>query len=178
MEADLFRTGMRRMAGAVSVVTVLGDDGERRGITVTSVCSLCAEPPSLLTCINQKTWVGQLVRDGCAFSVSVLTVNHRVIAEVFAGRSGLAGGDRFQIGTWINQPARAPMLADALVCFDCTLDRAVPFGTHLILIGTVGQTVVHPGEALPLVYGEGDFATTTRQFDTLSQLGQTSAQTG
>ena len=48
-----FKEGMRQLAAGVTIVTTAV--GERRnGLTATAVCSLSAEPPMLLACVNRE----------------------------------------------------------------------------------------------------------------------------
>lgn len=156
-ERDLFRLGMRRVSGTVTVVTTTGPDGERRGVTATAFCSLSADPPSVLACINRETWVGQLAPVSGNFCVNVLSADQQDVAETFAGRVGLAAGERFAVGRWHQGTSGAPVLEGALVSFDCRLDKAVDHATHVILIGHVITTVTEedPGDAL--IYADGHF---------------------
>ena len=155
-----FLTGMRRVSGAVAVVTTSGPDGERRGVTATAFCSLTADPPSVLACINRETWVGQLAPLSGNFAVNVLAGEDRHLAEVFAGRTAASGEDRFRSGSWAPGRSGAPVLETALASFDCTLAEALDHATHVILIGRVLET--HTGEAArpPLLYADGVFTTT------------------
>lgn len=182
MEGELFRAGMRRLSGAVSIVTTLGADGGRRGITVTSVCSLSVDPPSLVACIHRESWVGRFALESRVFCVNVLARDHQHVAETFAGRTGLAGGDRFRVGSWIDRAPGAPRLAGAVACFDCILDRAVEVTTHIILIGKVAETIVGSPEASPLVYVDGGFTTTALRGvppeDNAAQRGQWDTRSG
>ena len=60
MSKEDFRSAMRRVSGAVTIVTTRGVNGEPRGVTATAVCSLTVDPPAVIACINQEIWVGQL----------------------------------------------------------------------------------------------------------------------
>jgi len=160
MDREKFRSAMRQVAGAVSVVTTRGVDGEPRGVTATAVCSLTVEPPSVIACINRETWVGQLAPQSGNFCVNVLARGQQPVAETFAGRTGLAAADRFQVGAWSDHETGAPVLEDAIASFDCDLDQAVEFATHVILIGRVRKTVGGRSDAEPLIYVDGGFTTT------------------
>ena len=155
----LFKQGMRRVSGAVTVVTTRGAGGERRGVTATAVCSLSASPPAVIACINRDTWVGQLAPLSGVFCVNVLSRAQQNIAETFAGRTGHVGEARFEIGDWGELNSGAPTLACARASFDCRLERCVEFGSHVVLVGEVERTVVGPPEAEPLIYVDGAFAT-------------------
>lgn len=160
MDKDTFRDAMRNVAGAVTVVTTRSLDGEPRGVTATAVCSLTVEPPSVVACINRDTWVGQIAPESRNFCVNVLTRDQQPVAETFAGRSKLAGAERFQVGDWQDAETGAPLLDGAIASFDCELEQAVEFATHVILIGRVRRTVRGSSGAEPLVYVGGGFTTT------------------
>ena len=160
MDKDTFRAAMRQVAGAVTVVTTRALNGEPRGVTATAVCSLTVEPPSVIACINRDTWVGQIAPESGNFCVNVLAKAQQPVAETFAGRSALAGAERFQIGAWQDADTGAPILDGAIASFDCDLEQAVDFATHVILIGRVRKTVSDNPDAEPLVYVGGAFTAT------------------
>jgi flavin reductase (NADH)/flavin reductase len=157
LSSDLFLAGMRKVAGAVSVITTTGNDGERRGLTATAVCSLSATPPSLIACVNRKTWLAQFVPDSGVFAVNVLTHTQEEIARTFAGQTDLAAGERFRVGAWTSGSGGAPVLADALASFQCRLERIVEHTTHIILIGEVVETALGGG-GHSLIYFDGSFS--------------------
>lgn len=160
MDRDQFRQAMRQVAGAVTIVTTKGLNGEPRGVTATAVCSLTVDPPSVVACINRDTWVGQFAPESGFFAVNVLTRDQQAVAETFAGRTALSAADRFQVGAWDDGKTGAPILDGALASFDCRLEQAVEFATHVILIGQVLETHAAPEGAEPLVYVGGAFTTT------------------
>lgn len=160
MSSDLFLAGMRKVAGAVTVITTVSNDGERRGLTATAVCSLSAEPPSLIACVNRRTWVAQFVSNTSIFAVNVLSHAQEDVARAFAGQTALSGGDRFMVGDWAAGRTGAPIARGALACFECRLERLVDHATHAILIGEVVDTVVGNGHSL--VYLDGGFSSVQR----------------
>ena len=56
--AAQFKEAMSRVAGAVHIVTTDGPAG-KAGFTATAVCSVTADPPTLLVCVNETSSVGQ-----------------------------------------------------------------------------------------------------------------------
>ncbi|MBL0372809.1 flavin reductase family protein [Rhizobium sp. KVB221] len=160
MDKNLFRSAMRQVAGAVTIVTTRGVNGEPRGVTATAVCSLTVDPPSVIACINRETWVGQFAPESKNFCVNVLARDQQSVAETFAGRTELSATDRFQVGGWSDAQTGAPVLEGAIASFDCELEQAVDFATHVILIGRVQKTVSDNSAAEPLVYVGGAFTTT------------------
>lgn len=155
---DDFRAGMRRVAGAVTIVTTADAAGERRGATATAVCSLTVDPPAVIACIARDTAVGRMAPESGIFTVNVLTQGQRPVAETFAGRTGHVGGERFAVGDWTAGALGAPRLAGAVAAFECRLEKAVEFATHVVLFGAVVGTVLGPTGLAPLVYVDGRFA--------------------
>ncbi len=156
-DRSAFRAGMRRVAGAVTVVATVTPEGERRGVTATAVCSLTVDPPAVIACINRETWVGKAAPESGVFSVSVLSRAQEAVAATFAGRTGHVAGDRFAVGDWRTGATGAPILAGAVASFDCRLENVVEFATHVVLFGAVVETRVGPATAEPLLYADGRF---------------------
>ena len=161
MGIDRFRQGMRQVAGAVTVVTTRGPNGERRGVTATAVCSLSVEPPSLIACVNRSSWVAQFAPASGVFAVNVLAADQEAIARAFAGETGLVGEDRFQVGAWREGITGAPLVDNCLAAFDCRLGQAVEHTSHLILVGHVAETILRAAAGASLVYVNGVFTTVT-----------------
>jgi flavin reductase (NADH)/flavin reductase len=159
MGTAAFKQAMRRVGGAVTVVTTRGIQGERRGVTATAVCSLTVSPPALIACINRETWVGKLAPTSRIFCVNVLARAQCAVAEAFAGRTGHVAEDRFAVGDWEEQESGSPALRDAIASFDCRLERSVEFASHVVLVGEVVRTIIGPAGAEPLLYFDGAFTT-------------------
>ncbi len=159
ISADMFRRGMRRLGGAVNIVTT-GIDDEWAGLTATAVTSLSAEPPRILACINRQGVSYELLSKGRTLAVNVLDASHKSLAERFAGLDQTPEQDRFGVGEWSTLKTGAPVLNDALVSFDCTVESILDAGSHAIVIGNIeaikiGETV----DFSPLCYLDGNWAT-------------------
>lgn len=152
---DLFRSALSRLAAGVSVIST-ASQGERRGITATAVCSLSATPPKLLVCVNTATGTCKMIEETGWFAVNLLGEEQLPLAEVFAGRQGLQGNDRFAHGAWYaGEHGGQPLLDGALAALECRVDQVVQSGTHAIFIGIVESTIF--AEARPLIYQAGQF---------------------
>lgn len=158
VDAADFRTAMRELAAGVTIVTA-GSDIGRRGLTATAVCSVSADPPTLLVCINRDAEGHAAITASGAFCVNVIAAEHRGLAERFAGRDGARGAERFDRGEWNALVTGAPVLADALAAFDCRVIQATDWGTHTVFLGTVVATTASP-ERAALLYRAGCFAAT------------------
>ena len=159
--AEDFRRGMRRLAAGVTIVAS-AHGGERSGLTATAVTSLTAEPPQLLVCVNRSTAAHEQIRKGEALCVNALALEHRALAERFAGIGGIHGPGRFEAGSWTTLATGAPVLADALAAFDCVVVDAVDVATHTIFICRV-VAVRAREDGVPLAWESGGFASVRRE---------------
>lgn len=149
VDAATFRAAMARFPGAVTIVTSAGA-GARRGITATAVCSVSADPPSLLVCLNRATGTCAMVADTGMFNVSLLAGDGGETAMRFAGAGGVTGDDKFALGDWRTDARGLPILAGAVANFCCEVAEQVQAGSHTVFIGhIVGITLT---DAAPLVY--------------------------
>jgi len=152
-----FKAGMRQLAAGVTLVTTQTADGARSGLTATAVCSVSAEPPILLVCINQQSGSYNAIRDAGRFAVNVLAAEDVDLSNRFA--SAVSGDERFEHGHWQPLKTGAPTLASALVSFDCTLLELKDMGSHGVFFGRVEAVKVREDNADPLLYGKGAYGT-------------------
>lgn len=151
MDAQNFKQAMRHCTGAVALVTVGRENGRRTGLTVTAVCSLSDDPPSLLVCVNRNASAHPRIREERCFAVNFLSDDHVPLALTFSGQKGVDGDDRFAFGQWATRITGAPVLEDAIVAFDCELGEAFETKTHSVFIGEVRDVSIR-SQARPLVY--------------------------
>ncbi len=157
VNAQQFKGGMRRLAGAVCILT-LNHGGRRAGLTATAVCSISAEPPRLMVCINRNVYAHELVMVGAALCVNVLGSDQIGDAKRFAGMvEGVSGDERFAAGPWMESPGRALELGSALVRFQCRIAEIHPASTHSIVLCDVVAVTTAEVLAAPLVYFDGRF---------------------
>jgi flavin reductase (DIM6/NTAB) family NADH-FMN oxidoreductase RutF len=151
VDADRFREAMRRMASGVSVITTDGPAG-RFGVTVSSLCSLSLEPPSVLACVHHMSpALAAVIRNG-VFCANVLCVEQAHVSDSFAGKLQELRDNKFACAEWGRLATGSPVLRDALIAFDCRLSREVEFGSHRILMGTVAELAARDGN--PLIYAD------------------------
>jgi flavin reductase (NADH)/flavin reductase len=152
---DDFKAGMRRLAAGVSLITTRSADGQRGGLTATAVCSVTAEPPTLLVCVNRRNGSYATIRDAGHFAVNVLGFDDRRLADRFA--SPVPPEQKFDDGIWQTLATGSPVLESALVAFDCKLTQAVEAGTHDILLGRIECVHVRRTEMKPLLFAQGGY---------------------
>ena len=153
-----FKLGMRSLAGAVNIITCR-HDGHVFGMTATAVCSACADPPTVLVCVNQGTTTHQAIDAAQVFCVNVLRHEDRELSGLFSGlhSSGMRGEARFRAAEWSELATGAPVLKNALVAFDCRVANRMVHGTHTIYLGEVQQLLIGR-KGKPLLYADGQYA--------------------
>lgn len=154
VDPGAFRAAMARFPGAVTIITTRFA-GERLGITATAVCSVTADPPSLLVCVNRATGTCHGIAETGLFNVNLLPDPSHDLAMRFAGAGGATGEAKFDMGDWQEDARGLPVLADARLAFGCEVTAAVQAGTHQVFIGRI--VAIHHGEGAALVYEQARF---------------------
>jgi flavin reductase len=152
VEAASFREAMARLGAAVHVITTAGPGG-KAGATATAACSVSDAPPMLLMCLNRKSQTNPVVLENGVFCVNTLGAGEAEIADMFAGRTGVMGGDRFNMGEWSTLSTGSPVLASAVVAFDCRIVEVRSVGSHNVFFGAVEAVRLGP-QGPALVYHE------------------------
>lgn len=131
-----FKEAMARMAAAVCVITTDGRSGPY-GLTATAVCSVSANPPMLLVCINRESKASAVVQENGRFRVNILAAHQKALSETFS-RSGLSVEERFaQSCEWRTQDNESPMLPNAVATVDCLVSFSISVDSHSIFFGRV-----------------------------------------
>jgi len=153
---DDFRGAMRQLAGAVTIVTSSDEQGAC-GLTATAVCSLSADPPRILCCINLTGRTFQVIAQSRRLAINVLQAAQLDLATVFAGREQKP----FDAERWTHAATGAPILREALVSFDCAVAEMFVMPTHALIVGEIRHISYLDRPAEPLAYHNGQFMTFT-----------------
>lgn len=155
LQASEFTAALALAANGVSIVTTDGDHG-KAGLTVSSMCSVCAEPALILACVNADNEFCAKADANQRFAINILTTSHTTLSGIFAGLGEAPDTDRFATGQWQILSTGSPVLSDALVSLDCQLVSANTHGTHRIYIGEVLAVLSNSSE--PLIYTNRRYA--------------------
>ncbi|HEY7029985.1 MAG TPA: flavin reductase family protein [Thermomicrobiales bacterium] len=150
-ERATFIEAMSRAAAGVTVVATAGDLG-RFGQTVSAMCSVSADPPLLLVCINRKSACGEAIARHRVFSVNVLRADQQRVSQVFAGRPRTGEAYDFDCAIWEVATTGSPLLVGAVARFDCALETVHDAATHRIFVGRVVAS--DSAQGTPLVYSQ------------------------
>ena len=155
VDVPAFKESMRRLAGAVSVITV-GTGQNRTGFTATSVSSFSVEPPTILVSVNRNSSSWPALLEAQSFAVNILADDQSDVADRFAGRGGIKGNDRYVGWEWSRLGTGTLGLAGAVSVIDCELEEAIERHSHAILLGRVRSVETIPA-ASPLLYWHGNY---------------------
>ena len=151
IDVATFRACMRGVPGAVAVVTTV-HAGMRSGLTVTAVCSVSADPPQILVCVNRSSSAEADIAGAGRFGVSYLSHEQRGVADAFSASLD----DRFAHAEWTELGSGIPILKDAAASFDCVVVQTLQAGTHTIFIGAIVAAVAR--DVPNLIYKQGTYA--------------------
>ena len=132
-------------------------EGARRGLTLTAICSVSIDPPSLLVCVNHNASAHDLIALSGCFAVNQLSTEHMAEARVFSGQCGIDGDLRFAAERWGVLKTGTPVLNDALAAFDCRVIDSVAAKTHTVFVASVLAARLDPSRK-PLIYLRGRYA--------------------
>ncbi|MGA2129087.1 MAG: flavin reductase [Xanthobacteraceae bacterium] len=150
VDSSVFREAMSRLGAAVHVVTTDGPAG-KGGFTATAVCSVSDSPATLLACLNRRSQSTQVFPLNGVLCVNTLGADQEAVATMFSGRTGISMAERFSGPEWIYLKTGCPVLATAVVAFDCRIIEVKAVATHNVLIA--GIEAIHLGPGGPaLVY--------------------------
>jgi flavin reductase (DIM6/NTAB) family NADH-FMN oxidoreductase RutF len=141
---------MSEFPSGVAVITAMDDQGQPWGMTCSALCSLCADPPTLLCCLRATSVTLARILQAGYFPVNLLHSQAQDTAALFG--SGFSTPTRFDDTLWQGGAAGPHITEDAHAIADCRLIRTVEGGTHTILFGEVFDIAIRDGFT-PLLHG-------------------------
>jgi len=152
---DDLRGLMRYWPHGVAVLTV-EHDGQRMGVTVSSLVSLSLEPPLVGVALGVHAAAVELLRGSGTFAVSLLAAGQETVAQHFA-RGVPPIAHWHGIDTRESTTGSALLVAGAFGWLECRVAAEHEVGDHILFVGEVLS--VERGTAAPaLVYRDGGYA--------------------
>lgn len=143
---------MRRHPVGVAVVTV-DLEGERLGLTVSSLVSASLEPPLVAVSVSRQAALHELLRAAGGFAASLLAGSQEALAQHFArGVPPIA----LWHGIDARESRRGPLLEGAVGWLECALEGEVPAGDHTLFLGLV-ERAEQGANAPPLLRLDGGY---------------------
>jgi flavin reductase (DIM6/NTAB) family NADH-FMN oxidoreductase RutF len=155
---SVFLGRMREVPGAVAVIAT-AHKGQRGGLIATAWCSLSADPPTLLVCVNRTASAHDAIAASRRFSVNQLAAAHSETIAIFSAQRKLAGDERFKAGEWIFGKSGAPMLRDAITAYECEVVNEFRYETHSVFIGRVTSMSIAHDNSEPATHFRGVLCT-------------------
>ena len=146
-----FRAACGRFPTGVTIATVLDEDRQPHGLTVSSFTSVSLDPPLISICLGHAVSLMATFRAANFFGINILAEDQQALSERFA-RKGL---DRFDGVGWLLGAYHVPLLEGALAAIECRLERRIPVGDHDIFVGRMVATRIR--DAAPLVHFFGSY---------------------
>jgi flavin reductase (DIM6/NTAB) family NADH-FMN oxidoreductase RutF len=144
-----FITALQNSVSTVSVVTTNGNEGIA-GATISSFCSVSADPPTLLACVHKNTPLADNIKSNKKFCINLLSQNQINISDIFAGREMLTNKNKFDLIEWTKGQFNQPILSDVVASFECNLSQTVDGDTHYVFFGNVLSILDDPKIIEPL----------------------------
>ena len=160
---DVFVSALSNAASSVAVVTTSGDMG-MAGSTISSFCSVSADPPPLLVCVHKLSPLASTLKANGRFCLNLLSQQQARESDVFAGRIKPQQGDKFSLVDWTKSASDQPMISHSLASFDCEVSQIVDGASHWVVLGLVSNVYAH-GDSdtdASLVYCQQAYAGITR----------------
>lgn len=151
VDSGTFRRVMRALAGTVTVIST-ENAGGLHGFTATAVCSVCADPPTILIVVNRSARTHAHITRRQAFVVNVIAEDQRSIAEKFSTKDD----DPFGVIPHSLTANGVPMIDGTSAFLECEVREMSDVGTHTIFIGSIVNASV-TGKA-PLLYYDGQYS--------------------
>lgn len=145
-----FRAAMAKLAAAVNLVTTDGPHG-RVGITVSAVCSVTDDPPTIAVCVNRSSYTHDIFEANKRICVNVLGAEDEELALHFAGATKVPMDERFAWDVWDQDIDHVPVLRRSLVSIIGRIVGQSSWGSHSVWFVRVAQ-VLQREEADGLVY--------------------------
>jgi flavin reductase (NADH) len=145
-----FRDAMACLPAAVNIITTDGPSG-RCGITASAVCSVTDAPPTMLVCINQASYVHDVLHHNRNVCINVLAAECQDVARDFAGMTACSMDERFARHAWTIGHQSAPVLSHAIASLEGEIVDLKSVGSHSVMFVEIGHISIR-SEGDGLIY--------------------------
>ncbi|HKY23722.1 MAG TPA: flavin reductase family protein [Gaiella sp.] len=140
---------MASFPSGVAIVTTVSEDGTPRGLTTTAVCSVSADPPTVLVCVDLGSRTLAALRASRRFVVNFMGEGRSELCLLFASKEE----DKFAKVAWRATTAGMPLLhEDVLAWAECATVHELEVGDHVLLVARVDDGGVQTELEPPLLY--------------------------
>ena len=141
----------------VAIVTTLDEEGEPKGLTTNAICSVSADPPMLLVCVDRTSRTLAALRHARRFVVNFMSDGCADLCALFASKAD----DKFADVAWEPGLGGVPCLVEqALAIAECRTEQELEAGDHLVLTGVVEAGRRPDPERVPILYYRHTYGST------------------
>jgi flavin reductase (DIM6/NTAB) family NADH-FMN oxidoreductase RutF len=151
---EFWRALSCRATGAAVVTTL--EDGAPAGFFALSVTHLTPDPPTLMISVSSTTSALSGLRSSGVLAVNYLKQDQRPLAELFTGKLGVKGADRFTSGEWTVLATGSPVLREGLGVLDCRVTEMIERHGAIIVLATI-LAFAHSQIGDPLIHFRGQY---------------------
>lgn len=144
------RNAFGQFATGVTVITTVDTDGSLIGMTANSFTSVSMDPPLLLCCPGNNVPSLPAFQRAGHFTINVLAAEQQNLALQFARPAD----DKFAGVDYTPGLFGAPVLADALATFECTIYSLQEMGDHHLMVGEIHR-FTSAEDGAPLLFHQG-----------------------
>jgi flavin reductase (DIM6/NTAB) family NADH-FMN oxidoreductase RutF len=156
LTATDFRYALGQFATGVTIITaprILGQtDGDATrqayGMTANSFTSVSLDPFLTLVCVDQRSHLLPLLKQGRFFGVNILKEHQQAVSVYFAQADQTSEAEAKLGIRYRWTPAGIPLLEDTLARIVCRVVASYIAGDHTIFLGEVQSAELFPGEPL------------------------------
>lgn len=130
-----FRNALGSFATGVTIVTAVGEDGRRVGLTANSFSSVSLDPPLVLWSLARKAPSLSVFTDVSHFAINVLAEDQMALSNRFASPIE----DKFEGVDWRPGLGGAPLIEGCVARFECRNHMQHDGGDHVIFVGRVDR---------------------------------------
>lgn len=126
---------LKHLTTGIYVLTVRRGD-VRHGMSSSWVTQISGEPPLISASVDRNHFSHGLVAETGRFGLNVVGRRSRRLEDFFYSSAAKAENNLESFAT-LDAPSGVPLLREALVGFDCAVERAVDAGDHTIFVARV-----------------------------------------
>lgn len=155
IDVKTFWRAIGQRATGSTIVTARSADGPA-GFLGLSATHVCADPPTMLVSIDQRTSALANILAARHFAINYLPRDAAAVADMFGGKGTQKGAERFGTGRWGQLTTGAPVLLDAVGAIDCALEETIERYGICIALGRVVD-VLDGARGDPLIHFRGGY---------------------
>ena len=145
------RNALGSFATGVTVITALGKNGQKIGMTANSFNSVSLDPALVLWSIGRDSNCFEDFIAAEAYAIHILSEDQQELSNLFAQ----TGSDRFAGLETTEGLSGVPLLCNYSTCFQCRIEHQYEGGDHVILVGKVLE--FSDNGSKPLIFHRGGY---------------------